>query len=125
LKDEANDEEPIDSKRRKKGWQEKCIKKIVYYETHSSTLPSPSSGEEPTSERHQQKMIKTNFNHIPFNYPQPQNVYSSLERVWKQSISKPWFSNTMVLRCHDIIVVFFTSLLAIHVWRQSISNHGI
>jgi hypothetical protein len=55
LKDEANDEEPIDSKRRKKGWQEKCIKKIVYYETHSSTLPSPSSGEEPTSERHQQK----------------------------------------------------------------------
>jgi hypothetical protein len=31
----------------------------------------------------------------------------------------------MVLKCHDTTIVLFTSLQAILVWRQSISNHDI
>jgi hypothetical protein len=29
----------------------------------------------------------------------------------------------MILKCHDTTVVFFTLLLELYVWRQSISNY--
>jgi hypothetical protein len=38
------DQKPTASSTKKDGEKKKIIEKIVYYETNSSTLPSPSSG---------------------------------------------------------------------------------
>jgi hypothetical protein len=61
------DVKPVDSGIKKDG-KKKKIKKIIYYETNFSTLPSPSGKEETISKCHQQKPVKTKSNHTAFNY---------------------------------------------------------
>jgi hypothetical protein len=65
LEDKTEDEKPVDLK---KDGNKKRIKKIVHYKTNSSTSPSPSSGEESSSKRHEEKPVKSKFNCTLFNY---------------------------------------------------------
>jgi hypothetical protein len=67
INDKYKDEKPVYSRTKKDG-KKRHIKKIIYYEMDSSTSPSPTSEEKTAFERHQQKLVKSKFNHIPFNY---------------------------------------------------------
>jgi hypothetical protein len=49
LEDKSKDEKPIDSHRMNKYDKKKWIKKIIYYDTDSSTSSSTSSKDESTS----------------------------------------------------------------------------
>jgi hypothetical protein len=63
--DDKKGEKTIDSRCSKRDGKKRCIKKIVYYETDSSTSSSPLGKEETTSGHHEQKWL--NLNSIALN----------------------------------------------------------
>jgi hypothetical protein len=65
---------------KRKDGKKKKIKKVIYYETESLTLPSTSSSGESTSKKcHQQKTVKSNYFLSYFNYSRiPHNTTTPL-----------------------------------------------
>jgi hypothetical protein len=62
-------DKPTGSNQKRRMSKNKRMQKVVYYKTDSSTMPLTSSSDESSSKRcHEQKTIKSSFNHTPFNY---------------------------------------------------------
>jgi hypothetical protein len=86
--DKTKDEKPTNSHCKKKDGKKKRMKKFIYYESDSSSSPpTSSSGESSSKCRHQHKTVKSNFNHIPFNYSHiPRNSHAQLLSI---TLGKP------------------------------------
>jgi hypothetical protein len=77
--DKTKYKKPTDLYHKKKYGKKKRMKKFVYYEIDSSSLPSTSNISKSSKWCHHHNTIKSNFNHIPFNYPCiPRNLCAQL-----------------------------------------------